>query len=68
MTVDLCIVYMLMYVYVRVDDLNLDAMLQWLGRGNKSALSRQLSKQYALNLLHGHDIFYFSLKSVVPRL
>ena len=36
-----------LYAHVDVDDLDLDARLQWLGRGNKFSveLSRQLSKQ-----------------------
>ena len=38
------------YTHGHFDDVDLDAMSQWLGRGKNSAfeLSRQLSKQYIL--------------------
>ena len=47
MTVDLCM------AHARVDDLDLDTTVPWVGRGKQISveLSRQQSKQKALNLL-----------------
>ena len=41
MTVDLCMAYIYIYIYahVRLDDLDLDARSQWVGKGKVSALN-----------------------------
>ena len=54
MTVDLCMTYI--YAHASADDLDLDARLQWVGKGKKislTELSRQLSKQQALTCYNG---------------
>ena len=50
-----------MYAHARVDDLDLDARSQWIGKGTKISveLSRQLSKQKELlHLLQQYPFFF----------